>query len=80
MEHDAVDQAVREIVSSVLDRPIDPAEEIVRDTEPKWDSLKHIELMFALEERFEIQFTQEELAGLDRISAVVDRVMVYLAS
>jgi acyl carrier protein len=78
MQRDAVNQAVREIASSVLDRAVDPDEDIVRGTEPRWDSLKHIELLFAVEERFGIQFSQQELADLDRLGAVVDRVMVYV--
>ena len=42
--------------------------------EPAWDSLKHIEIMFALEDRCDVRFSQDELASLDRLSAIVERV------
>lgn len=42
---------------------------------PQWDSLKHIEFMFALEEAFDLQFSEAELSVLDSVEAVVDAVM-----
>lgn len=37
---------------------------------PGWDSLEHINLMFALEDEFGIQFIGNELAELKNISAL----------
>jgi acyl carrier protein len=74
MPHESIDQAVREVVSAVLRREIGPTENLVRGEEPAWDSLKHIEIMFALEERCDVRFSQDELANLDRLSAIVERV------
>ena len=37
---------------------------------PGWDSLEHINLMFALEEEFGVQFVGNELAELENIGAL----------
>ncbi len=37
-----------------------------------WDSLKHIELVFAIEDELELQFTEDELGQLDSVAAIVD--------
>ena len=37
---------------------------------PGWDSLEHINLMFALEEEFGLQFVGNELAELEDIGAL----------
>lgn len=36
-----------------------------------WDSLKHIELVFALEDELELRFEEDELATLDSVQAIV---------
>ena len=78
MPHEPVDQAVREIFAAVVQREVAPGADVAREEEPAWDSLKHMEMMFAIEERCGVQFTQEELGGLDRISAIVERVKSHL--
>ena len=37
---------------------------------PGWDSLEHINLMFALEEEFGVQFVGNEFAELENIGAL----------
>lgn len=80
MESDPIDQAVREVISAVLQRKMDAVSDVVRVEELAWDSLKHIEIMFALEDRCGVRFGQDELASLDRLSAIVERVKSHLAS
>jgi acyl carrier protein len=80
MQRESIDQAVREVVSAVLHREIGATEDLVRGEEPAWDSLKHIEIMFALEERCDVRFSQDELASLDRLSTIVERVEGHIES
>ncbi len=65
---------VREIFQAVLGRQIVPEEDVSRANEPKWDSLKHVELMFALEERFDIEFSERELEELESMSRIISRI------
>ena len=67
-----IQSAVAEILSITVGRAIAPTENVVRDSEPVWDSLKHIELIFMLEERFGIQFREDEMPGLRSSENIVD--------
>jgi acyl carrier protein len=37
---------------------------------PKWDSLRHIEVVFAMENAFHVRFTMPEISGLRRLSDI----------
>jgi acyl carrier protein len=40
-----------------------------------WDSLKHIMLILAIEEEFQIKFTTREVVGLRSVGQIVGRVL-----
>jgi acyl carrier protein len=64
-----------EIVSAVLD--VDPSQ-VTRasspDTISAWDSLRHLQLVLAIEEAFAIQFAVEDIESMGSVGAVVDAV------
>jgi acyl carrier protein len=37
---------------------------------PKWDSLRHIEVVFAIENAFHVRFTMPEIAGLRKLGDI----------
>ena len=37
---------------------------------PKWDSLRHIEVLFAMESAFHLRFTMPEISGLRKLSDI----------
>ena len=39
-----------------------------RANTPQWDSLKHIEVVFAIEDELQLQFDEEHLASLDSVT------------
>ena len=53
-----------------------PVKQIDGNSSPKtieaWDSLKHISLVMALEEEFEIQFTDDEIFYMLDYSLIID--------
>lgn len=57
-----MEERIRTIMSAVFDLPI---ESINEDSSPdsieSWDSLKHINLVVALEEEFKINFSDNEI-------------------
>jgi acyl carrier protein len=61
---------VHRLLSYILRRPIGGIENPCRAAEPCWDSLKHIELMFLLEDHFQVRFTPEEMAGLEDAAGI----------
>ena len=62
---------VAELLSLSVGRQIALTESVTRDSEPTWDSLKHVELIFMLEERFGVQFSEEEMASLRSSDEIV---------
>ncbi len=59
-----IETLVRECLSQVLKRPIQAGTAVAREDDGSWDSLRHVELVFLLEERTGIRFTQEEITGI----------------
>jgi acyl carrier protein len=76
---DSPDQRVREILSLVLEIPIGPGDRVSRETEPRWDSLHHVEVVFTLEDEFGVSFDEEELTGLTRVDALSEAITRHLA-
>lgn len=58
------------IFRAVLRRDFAFEQDIRRRETVQWDSLRHIELMFAIEDHFEVQFSEHQLATLDSLYAI----------
>jgi len=59
------------LVGKVLD--VEPSllnEESNAQNTPKWDSLRHIEVLFAIENAFHIRFTMPEISGLRKLGDI----------
>ncbi len=71
---DDVEARVHEVLALVLRLPAAPREPLVRAEVPEWDSLSHVEIIYAVEESLDVTFTEEEMAGLDSSAAIVAAV------
>jgi acyl carrier protein len=52
---------------------VDPAtlnEESNAQNTPRWDSLRHIEVIFAMENAFHVRFTMPEIASLRKLGDI----------
>ena len=59
--NEKVEQRIKNVMSAVFELSVDQInEESSSDTIELWDSLKHMNLVFALEEEFKIEFTDNE--------------------
>jgi len=59
------------LIGKVLD--VDPSllnEDSNAQNTPKWDSLRHIEVLFAIENAFNIRFTMPEISGLRKLGDI----------
>ena len=65
--HERVEQVFRTVFN---DEGLVLRDETTAAEVPGWDSLEHINLMFALEEEFGMQFVGNELAELENIGAL----------
>lgn len=80
MTRDTVALAVRGVLELALGRRIEPDEEVPQMKEPGWDSVKHIEILFLLEEELGITFAADEIAALDGMRAIVEYAAAHLAA
>lgn len=67
-----LDRVLR-IVSQVMEVPVEQLdEESSPDTIENWDSLKHMNLTLALEEEFNIAFSDEEIVDMLSVQIIVE--------
>jgi acyl carrier protein len=63
-----------EIFSAFFRRPIGPEETVNRNDEERWDSLRHVELVFVIEDAFGVTFPPEVAEKLTSMDAFADAV------
>ena len=79
MKRENIHRQVHEVLTLVLGAGL-PDPEVTRDTVPTWDSLRHVEIIFAVEEAFGVQFSEDEMANVSSLSEFVDIVEAHLAA
>lgn len=80
MTRDDVEARVHEVLALVLRLPSTPDRPLVRAEVPAWDSLAHIEIVYAIEESLDVTFSEEELTTFDGSTAIVVAVRRHLAA
>lgn len=68
MSPSEIEPQLVEVLSTMLGHPVDALAS--RANQPGWDSLKHIQIVFAVEEKFGVQFTEEEIPLLDSLATI----------
>ena len=62
-----------EIVSDVL-AGVEVSSLTARQDTPAWNSLKHMEIVFAIEEEFEIQYSEDEMIAIASVGDIADSI------
>ena len=74
-------QAFNEIFQDVFDDDqITVHEKTTAADIPEWDSLEHINLIVAIEKRFQMRFSMAEVTGLQNVGEMVDVIQKRLAA
>jgi acyl carrier protein len=63
MRADEIEKELKDLLGLILSEPVTASTS--RANQPGWDSLKHMQIVFAIEERFEVRFSEEEIPQLD---------------
>ena len=71
---------VRDLVLRILGLQGKPTVDLTRSAVPEWDSLKHMEIVFALEDRYSVQFDESEFPALDTPAAITAALRRHLAA
>ncbi len=76
MTREEVFQALNEVFRDNFDdEDITLTETTVADDIEEWDSLEHINLIIAIEERFGMKFTMKEVTGMKNVGEMVDIIL-----
>lgn len=67
-----IENKVISVISKVLKEDVDI--DTSRKNSNNWDSLKHIEVIFAIEDEFGIEFTEEEMANMNSVSSFIRKL------
>lgn len=66
-----MDSKLQGIFAEVLGLPADRITDATSvDTEAEWDSLRHMNLIFAIEDGFGVRFDDEEIASLTSVGSI----------
>ena len=72
-------QRVLKVFSQVMEIPVEKInEDSSPDTIAEWDSLKHMNLILALEEEFGVQFGDEEIVEMLSIELILNTLKKLL--
>lgn len=72
-----LDSTLAEILSAALMREVKPGEFLSRDETSAWDSLKHMEIVFAVEAAFDISLPEDvigEIKNTSELRRAVERL------
>ncbi len=81
MNYEAIRNEVQNIFREVADEPsVILKDETTADDVEGWDSLVHIQLLVAIESKFNISFSSEEIGGYNNIGAMCIGIQQKLSS
>ena len=67
-----MENRIKNVMAAVFEVPVDEiTDESSPDNVKSWDSLKHMNLIVALEEEFGVQFTDEEIVEMLNVELIV---------
>jgi len=75
-----LEREIQSLIAAILKLDPVPAAELRRAQVERWDSLKHVEIVFALEDTYGIQFDESEFAALSSASAIATLVQARRAA
>jgi acyl carrier protein len=78
MKQADIESGVLEVFESVLGHPVNTS--LTRAEAPGWDSLKHMQIVFAVEDKFSVQFLEEDIPRMDSIQWLVEYLERHNAS
>jgi acyl carrier protein len=78
-KHPEMETQVEALLLQILNVPAHSGGALVRADVPEWDSLKHMEIVFALEDRYGVEFDESEFQRLDTAAAIAHALRRHLA-
>lgn len=80
MSNQSIEEKLKQIVLETLKLPeADYSEDLAAGDHPQWDSIGHVNLLMAVEQRFEIAFDVTDAIDIESVADLLDMVRKYLA-
>jgi acyl carrier protein len=76
---DEVRAEVARILSSVLGHSVSAARDAAASDDPVWDSLRQVEVVYSVEDTFDLRFDESDFPKLVSLEMIVDAIMQRLA-
>lgn len=74
MSRNEIFEKMKSIFEGFFDGEITVTMDTTMENTELWESVSHIQLIFEIEEEFDIQFEAEEIAGLNSVVKIIDSV------
>ena len=55
---------ILEIISSIIEKDLEDFSKTSKDYLPEWDSLNHAQIIFSIEDEFDIEFTEQQMIDI----------------
>ncbi len=68
-----MEEKIAAIMSLMLGKNIGVGDKVEMQSEPAWDSMKHIELIMTLEQELGVSFEPEDIPLLKSMALIVDK-------
>ena len=65
---------VREVFNSISEQPICINLDSKKTDVSEWGSLFHLHLIVELEEKFDVEFTTQEIEKLDAVNQIIEKI------
>ena len=72
MKREEIYERLTEVFEDVFDREVELSDETTAEDIPGWDSLRHIMLIGAVEDEFDIKFDMKAVRECKNVGAMVD--------
>lgn len=74
MSRNEIFEKIKTVFDDFFDGEITVDMDTTMENTELWESVSHIQLIFEIEEEFDIQFEAEEIAGLNSVVKIIDSV------
>ncbi len=69
-----IEEQVAKIFSVLFQKEINSNDSIAKGEDALWDSMKHIEIIMAVEEELDVSFAPQDIPKLTSMKLIVDKI------
>lgn len=75
MTHEELTPRIQKIFDKVFGPKVNFHRTLSRTDEPRWTSLKHIELLIALEKEFNVRFDGGDATEMTNVAVIIEKLL-----